>query len=34
MADYNAPLRDMQFVINELVPLSEITGLPGYEEAG
>jgi alkylation response protein AidB-like acyl-CoA dehydrogenase len=34
MADYNAPLRDMQFVINELVPLSEITALPGYEEAG
>ena len=34
MADYNAPLREMQFVINELVPLSEITALPGYEEAG
>lgn len=34
MADYNAPLRDMQFVINELVPLSEITALPGCEDAG
>lgn len=34
MADYNAPVRDMQFVINELVPLSEVTTLPGYEEAG
>ena len=34
MADYNAPLRDMQFVINELVPLSRITALPGFEDAG
>jgi len=34
MADYNAPVRDMQFVLNELIPLSEITALPGYEEAG
>ncbi|MBU3725032.1 MAG: acyl-CoA dehydrogenase [Burkholderiaceae bacterium] len=34
MADYNAPVRDMQFVVNELIPLSEITALPGYEEAG
>ncbi len=34
MADYNAPIRDMQFNLDELVPLSEITALPGYEEAG
>ncbi len=34
MADYNAPVRDMQFVLNELIPMSEITALPGYEEAG
>ncbi|MFN5791264.1 MAG: acyl-CoA dehydrogenase N-terminal domain-containing protein, partial [Burkholderiales bacterium] len=33
MADYNAPVRDMQFVLNELIPLSDITALPGYEEA-
>jgi acyl-CoA dehydrogenase len=34
MADYNAPLRDMQFVLNELIPLSEITALPGNEDFG
>ena len=34
MADYNAPVRDMQFVLSELIPLSEITALPGYEESG
>ncbi len=34
MADYNAPVRDMQFVLNELIPLSDITALPGYEDAG
>ncbi len=34
MADYHAPIRDMQFNLDELVPLSEITALPGYEEAG
>ncbi len=34
MADYNAPIRDMQFNLDELVPLSEITALPGFEEAG
>jgi 3-(methylthio)propanoyl-CoA dehydrogenase len=33
MADYNAPVRDMQFVINELIPLSQITALPGCEDA-
>ncbi len=31
MTEYNAPLRDMQFVIEELVGLSEITALPGHE---
>ena len=34
MADYNAPVRDMQFVLSELIPLSEISSLPGYEDAG
>ena len=34
MADYNAPVRDMTFVLNELVPLSDITALPGCEQAG
>ena len=34
MADYNAPVEDMRFVLNELVPMSEITALPGYEDAG
>jgi alkylation response protein AidB-like acyl-CoA dehydrogenase len=34
MADYNAPVRDMTFVLNELVPLSDITALPGCEDAG
>src|SRR5262245_37465286 len=33
MAEYSAPLRDMRFVIKELVGLSEINALPGYEEA-
>ena len=33
MADYIAPVRDMQFVLNELVPMSEIVALPGYQEA-
>ena len=33
MADYKAPVRDMQFVINELIPLAEITALPGCEDA-
>ncbi len=33
MADYIAPVRDMQFVLNELVPMSDIVALPGYEEA-
>jgi len=33
MAEYTAPLRDMQFVIEELVGLEHITALPGYEHA-
>ena len=32
MTEYDAPLRDMQFVIEELVGLSEITALPGHED--
>jgi alkylation response protein AidB-like acyl-CoA dehydrogenase len=33
MAEYNPPLREMQFVIEELVGLHQVTALPGYEEA-
>lgn len=33
MADYQAPLKDMNFVLNELVKLKELSCLPGYEEA-
>jgi alkylation response protein AidB-like acyl-CoA dehydrogenase len=33
MAPYQAPLRDMQFVLRELAALDEISQLPGYEEA-
>ena len=32
MTEYDAPLRDMQFVIEELVGLSEVTALPGHED--
>ncbi|HET7396304.1 MAG TPA: acyl-CoA dehydrogenase [Gammaproteobacteria bacterium] len=32
MADYIAPLRDMQFVINELADLDAVSKLPGCEE--
>src|SRR4051812_36336939 len=31
--DYNAPLKDMQFVLNELAGLEEISAFPGYEDA-
>jgi acyl-CoA dehydrogenase len=34
MSTYRAPLRDMQFVLNELAGVSEITALPGYEDSG
>jgi alkylation response protein AidB-like acyl-CoA dehydrogenase len=33
MADYNAPVKDMLFVLNELVGMHEISQLPGFEEA-
>ena len=33
MSDYAAPIADMRFVLNEIVGLGEIAGLPGYEEA-
>ncbi|HZV53614.1 MAG TPA: acyl-CoA dehydrogenase [Rhodocyclaceae bacterium] len=33
MSEYVAPLKDMQFVLNELAGLDRISALPGYEEA-
>ena len=30
---YNAPLKDMQFVLNELIDIDSIAKYPGYEEA-
>mgnify|MGYP000973191145 FL=1 len=33
MSDYRAPVKDMRFVMDEIVGLSEIAQLPGYEEA-
>ncbi|WP_253448669.1 acyl-CoA dehydrogenase [Halomonas sp. Y3] len=33
MIDYSAPLRDMQFILDELAGLEEIAGLPGCEDA-
>ncbi len=33
MSDYQAPLKDMQFVINELANLSQLNQLAGFEEA-
>jgi alkylation response protein AidB-like acyl-CoA dehydrogenase len=33
MSNYNAPLKDMHFVLNELAGLSKVAELPGYEEA-
>ena len=33
MSAYQAPLKDMRFVLNELAGLSEVARLPGYEEA-
>ena len=32
MAEYSAPLRDMKFVIKELIGLDSVSGLPGCEE--
>ena len=33
MSDYQAPLKDMQFVINELADLKALSSLPGCEDA-
>ena len=33
MSTYNAPLKDMQFVLREIVGLSEIAALPGLQDA-
>ena len=33
MSEYQAPLRDMQFAINELAALETLNTLPGFEEA-
>jgi len=33
MTTYTAPLRDMEFVLNEIADLPSIAELPGYEEA-
>jgi len=33
MSAYQAPLKDMKFVLNELAGLGEVAKLPGYEEA-
>jgi alkylation response protein AidB-like acyl-CoA dehydrogenase len=33
MSDYQAPLDEMRFVLNEIADLAAIAGLPGYEEA-
>jgi len=33
MSSYTAPLKDMQFVLNELAGLEEVAKLPGYQEA-
>lgn len=33
MSEYQAPLKDMQFVINELANLSQINALPVFEDA-
>ena len=33
MSTYQAPLRDMEFVLRELAALDEISRLPGFEEA-
>jgi alkylation response protein AidB-like acyl-CoA dehydrogenase len=30
--DYRAPLADMHFIVHQLIPLSRIQALPGYEE--
>ena len=32
MTSYTAPLRDMQFVLEEVIGLDQVTTLPGYDE--
>ncbi len=33
MSQFQAPVQDMRFVLDEIVGLAEIAELPGYEEA-
>ena len=33
MSSYNAPIRDMQFVMRELADLEAVAALPGCEDA-
>ena len=33
MSSYNAPIRDMQFVMRELADLDAVAALPGCEDA-
>lgn len=33
MTNYSAPVKDLQFVLEELVEINKIAALPGYEEA-
>ena len=33
MSNYNAPIRDMQFVLRELAGLDAVAALPGCEDA-
>ena len=33
MSSYQAPLKDMKFVLNELAGLGQVGKLPGFEEA-
>ncbi len=33
MTDYNAPIQDMQFVIDEIAGIDSISNLPGFEDA-
>ena len=33
MAVYKAPLKDIQFVLNEVLDVSQLARLPGYEDA-
>ncbi|WP_137922225.1 acyl-CoA dehydrogenase [Hydrogenophaga sp. 2FB] len=33
MSEYSAPLKDMQFVLQNLVDMKEISSLPGFEDA-